>query len=101
MMFLQLKSLRYSILIIGLLILNNAHCQHVDSVFIGEVKKGKKTYASCYLLNQTELIIQFKDVLHGNKEVSFSIDNNEFKVLYDDILIGLVQKPQFDVIKKI
>ena len=100
MMFLQLKSLRYSILIIGVLIFSNAKCQHLDSVFIGQFKKGKKTYASCYLLNQTEFKIQFKDVLNDNKIVSFSTTKKEFKELYDDIINGLSQKPQFDVIKK-
>ena len=99
-MYLVQKSLNYSIIIINILFSFNGLSQQTDAVFIGDVKKGKTIIASCYSINDSQYDIHFNDVLHGNKEVSFSIDNNDFKELYDDILIGLVQKPQYDIIKK-
>ena len=99
-MYLAQKSLNYSLIIINILFSVNGLAQQTDAVFIGDVKKGKTIIASCYSINDSQFDIEFNDVLHENKEVSFSIDNNEFKELYDDILIGLVQKPQYDIIKK-
>ena len=99
-MYLVQKLLNYSLIIINILFSVNCLAQQTDAVFIGDVKKGKAIVASCYSINESKYELQFNDVLHENKEVSFSVDNNEFKELYDDILIGLVQKPQYDIIKK-
>ncbi|MDG2343942.1 MAG: hypothetical protein P8L23_05135 [Flavobacteriales bacterium] len=99
-MYLVQKSLNYSLIIINIFLSVNCLSQQTDAVFIGDVKKGKAIVASCYSINESKYKLQFNDVLHENKEVSFFVDNNEFQELYDDILIGLVQKPQFDIIKK-
>ncbi len=99
-MFLVQNSLRFSLTIISLLFSVLSMSQQSDSVFVGDLKKGKSIFASCYYINNSNYSIQFKDVLHENKEVCFSIEQDEFKKLYDDILIGMSQKPQFDIINK-
>jgi len=99
-MFLQPKYLRNSIFIIALFVLKIGICQQKDSLFIGEYRKGKNLYASCYLIDNTNYKIHFSDVLNNNNIVFFSLNKDEFLDLYNDINNGLTLKPQFDIIKK-
>jgi hypothetical protein len=99
-MFLQPKYLRNSIFIITLFVLKIGVSQLKDSTFIGEYKKGKNLYASCYLIDKTNYKIHFSDVLNDNDIVFFSLNTDEFLELYNDINNGLTLKPQFDIIKK-
>ena len=72
-MSLLLKLLKWSLIIFTILLSMNCISQNLDSVFVGNVLKGKEILASCYIVNESRYEIQFNNVLKAIKEKGFTM----------------------------